>query len=282
MDPKLVYCNNCGIKGHLYKDCRKPVISCGNIIIRKDKEEPKILMIQRKDSLCYIEFIRGKYDIYNINYIQILINKCTLEEKDNLQKYNFDELWKKLWLINDEEIKFKIKNDYIKGKEKFEKLKEGYFYKKTKEKINIDYFIIKSNTKYLTSEWEFPKGRRNNKETNKDCAIREFKEETNYNKNDYELISNISPFHEEYLGENRIKYKHIYYIGYLKNYEKKLEIDTNNIHQFTEIKNIQWLTKEESLNKLRDYHYTRKKVIEQVYDFIDKLEDKYRIIIEKE
>jgi len=277
-----IYCNNCGLKGHMYKDCKQPVLSCGNLIFRKDTEEPKILMIQRKDSLCYIEFIRGKYDIYNINYIQILINKCTLEEKDNLQKYNFDELWKKLWLINDEEIKFKIKNDYIKGKEKFEKLKEGYFYKKTKEKINIDYFIIKSNTKYLTSEWEFPKGRRNNKETNKDCAIREFKEETNYNKNDYELISNISPFHEEYLGENRIKYKHIYYIGYLKNYEKKLEIDTNNIHQFTEIKNIQWLTKEESLNKLRDYHYTRKKVIEQVYDFIDKLEDKYRIIIEKE
>ena len=68
MDVKHIYCNNCGIKGHLYKDCRKPVISCGNIIFRLDKDEPEILMIQRKDSLCYIEFLRGKYDIYNINY----------------------------------------------------------------------------------------------------------------------------------------------------------------------------------------------------------------------
>ena len=56
----------------------------------------------------------------------------------------------------------------------------------------------KSNTNYISSEWEFPKGRRNNKETNKECAEREFKEETNYNKNDYQLISNITPFSEEY------------------------------------------------------------------------------------
>ena len=27
-------------------------------------------MIQRKDSLCYIEFIRGKYDVFNIDYMQ--------------------------------------------------------------------------------------------------------------------------------------------------------------------------------------------------------------------
>ena len=50
MDIKSIYCNNCGIKGHLYKDCKRPVLSCGNIIFRLDKEEPEILMIQRKDS----------------------------------------------------------------------------------------------------------------------------------------------------------------------------------------------------------------------------------------
>ena len=58
-----MYCNNCGKKGHLYKECKLPVTSCGNIVFRLDKDEPEILMIQRKDSLCYIDFIRGKYDI---------------------------------------------------------------------------------------------------------------------------------------------------------------------------------------------------------------------------
>ena len=73
-----MYCNNCGKRGHLYKECKLPVTSCGNIVFRVDNDEPEILMIQRKDSLCYIDFVRGKYDIQNINYIQTLINKCSL------------------------------------------------------------------------------------------------------------------------------------------------------------------------------------------------------------
>ena len=267
------YCNNCGIKGHLYKDCHNPIMSFGHILFRRDNN--KILMIQRKDSLCYIEFLRGKYDIFNINYIQILINKFTNEEKENLIKYEFDNLWKKLWLIDNEEITYQIKNDYIKGKEKYDKLKEGYLYHKTNEYVNFDYFLKKSNTNYISSEWEFPKGRRNNKETNKECAEREFKEETNYNKNDYQLISNVTPFSEEYLGENRVRYKHIYYIGYLNNLKKGIKVDTNNINQFTEIKDIQWLTKVESLNKIRNYHHTRRKVIEQIFDLIDNLDKEY-------
>ena len=46
------------------------------------------------------------------------------------------------------------------------------------------------------------KGRRNVGETNRECAIREFQEETNYTTNDYELIDNIAPLDEEYMGEN--------------------------------------------------------------------------------
>jgi hypothetical protein len=85
-----VYCVNCGEKGHVLKECNGPITSFGIIafktckeesdcindtnnklkeILKKintDKEEyPKIkfLMIQRKDTMGYIDFIRGKYDI---------------------------------------------------------------------------------------------------------------------------------------------------------------------------------------------------------------------------
>ena len=42
-----IYCGNCGKLGHMYKDCKLPVTSCGNIVYRNDTEEPKVLMIQR-------------------------------------------------------------------------------------------------------------------------------------------------------------------------------------------------------------------------------------------
>ena len=50
-----MYCNNCGKLGHMSKECDKPITSYGVLLITKINEIPKIIMIQRKDSLCYIE-----------------------------------------------------------------------------------------------------------------------------------------------------------------------------------------------------------------------------------
>ena len=59
---KEIYCNNCGNKGHLYKNCRHPILSYGIILYDDtDKTNLKIVMIERKDSIAYIEFLRGKY-----------------------------------------------------------------------------------------------------------------------------------------------------------------------------------------------------------------------------
>jgi 8-oxo-dGTP pyrophosphatase MutT (NUDIX family) len=269
-----MYCNNCGKRGHLYKECKLPVTSCGNIVFRLDKDEPEILMIQRKDSLCYIDFIRGKYDINNINYLQILINKCSITEKEYLVTKDFKELWINLWLISDD---FSETDDYLKSYNKFSSLRKGYRIKG--KQITIDILVKNSNTNYEMSEWEFPKGRRNSNENDFDCAKREFKEETSYEEADYDIITNVCPLTEEFVGENRVRYKYIYYIGQLKNIIKIPIIDSDNKEQITEIKNIKWLTKDQSLGIIRDYHYSRKKIIEQIYNFIEIVNDtKYSLI----
>lgn len=270
-----VYCNNCGKLGHVYRECKYPVMSCGNIIF-KQAVSPKILMIQRKDSLCYIDFIRGKYDIYNIPYIQTLIDKFTLQEKGNILKESYEMLWKKLWLTDTlDDVQH---NDYMKGHDKFMRLKSGFLYNKTQEYITLEYFVKKSSTNYTTPEWEFPKGRRNNKESDRDCAIREFEEETNYNLSDYRLLSNIIPFTEEFLGENQVRYKYIYYIGYLLNTDKCAELQEDNHHQVSEISDIQWVTETEALTRIRDYHFSRKSIITKIFGFIKGLGNEYAIL----
>ena len=62
-------CNNCGKQGHLYNNCKIPITSYGVISFRKH-ENYEYLMICRKDSLGYVDFIRGKYPLYNKKYIQ--------------------------------------------------------------------------------------------------------------------------------------------------------------------------------------------------------------------
>ena len=81
------YCNNCGKGGHLYHQCKMPITSIGAIVYRKIPPPPGLdisnsetgsaditkgidhpiqyLMIRRKDSLGYIDFMRGKYNINN-------------------------------------------------------------------------------------------------------------------------------------------------------------------------------------------------------------------------
>ena len=56
---------------------------------------PQFLMICRKDSLGYVDFIRGKYPVYNTKYIQNIIDEMTIEEKNKLltnSDLNFEEI----------------------------------------------------------------------------------------------------------------------------------------------------------------------------------------------
>ena len=67
------HCNNCGKYGHIYYQCKLPIISTGIIAFRCSLEDGNILylMICRKDTLGYVDFMRVKYNIYNKDYIWI-------------------------------------------------------------------------------------------------------------------------------------------------------------------------------------------------------------------
>ena len=261
------YCNNCGNYGHLYKNCRHPILSYGIILYHRCKGtgEIKIVMIERKDSLAYIEFLRGKYgSIYNLKYIQLLFSRMSIDEIERIKTNDFDILWKELW-IHTETINYRIKKEYTKSKANFISIKNGY---KIKEKnINFEYLSESVKHKYTSNEWEIPKGRRNNLETNKQCAIREFKEETNINIESLNIINNVIPIIEEYEGINHVRYKHIYYISEAEE-EFTLKVDMDNKDQYTEIKNIEWLNEENSCSKIRDYDTKKLEVINTFFNFI--------------
>ena len=121
------YCNNCGNHGHIYRNCRHPILSYGIVLYHKEESSNKyrIIMVERKDSLAYIEFIRGRYkNPLNYDYIQLLITRMTIDEKDKLLKYDFDHLWNELW-IHIDTINNRIKKEYQKSKIIFQKLKVG-------------------------------------------------------------------------------------------------------------------------------------------------------------
>ena len=79
---KYMFCNNCGKQGHLFHRCKKPISSIGIIAFRKSKRYDKkfeYLMICRKDSLGYVDFMRGKYPLHSEFYIQNIIDEIRYE-----------------------------------------------------------------------------------------------------------------------------------------------------------------------------------------------------------
>ena len=66
MDKEKYLCNNCGVYGHLFYNCKKPITSFGIICFRINLyNKIEYLMVQRKDSLGYVDFLRGKFNINN-------------------------------------------------------------------------------------------------------------------------------------------------------------------------------------------------------------------------
>ena len=247
--PIAMYCNNCGNKGHLFRTCRDPVLSCGLLLIDSpvlpvSPENIRILMIRRKDSMSFAEFMRGKYDPADEQYVATLIKNMTLKEQAAIASEPFETLWKQLW--GDD----RASADYVPSREKFNQLDRVRL---MRENLSI----------YTEPEWGFPKGRRMRGETDMACAVREFGEETNVPREAYTVLKNIL-FEETFVGLNNVRYRHIYFVALLT------QPDLVNLNQrFTpmqrrEISGIGWKTMDEAEALIRPHHVERLGMLAQV------------------
>lgn len=250
-------CRNCGQNGHVHRDCPHPITSFGIICYRiKPNNSIEYLMIQRKDSLSFMEFIRGKYEIHQDDYIKMLLSGMTINERKMLLIKPFDYLWNYVWYQNSAP---KQTSEFNIAKNKFDNLKP-----------KLSQLLQNSISHFVDPEWGFPKGRRKIKEEDVDCAVREFNEETGINPTSINL-EKLSPFEEIFYGTNKVLYRHVYYIASLPYSSNKLHINPKNYNQIREVRDISWLSFKECLNKIRDHNHERKKLFTEVHKKITSL-----------
>lgn len=240
------------------ENCIKDSIKYNNNTHRYN--EFRLLMINRKYSLAFMEFMRGKYDVDNSDYIYNLFQMMTLEELDLICKlYDFIKIRKYMNFYNNTNKKFVFELDNA-------KLKFNYISKlgiltdiitkiNNEYKLNLvigttigpppglydntEYFKTltrntqSNNTLYTDCEWLLPKGKREENETDLKTAIREFYEETGINPKYISVYKNIVPFEYTFIGINGIEYRNIYFIAELtvapKTLKFKYDIATYSI-----------------------------------------------------
>lgn len=242
--------------GNIYKT---PIVSYGIIPFTVIDRSIHFLMIRRKDSVGYIDLIRGKYLLYYKNYLQNIIDVMTLEEKNNLLTGEFKDLWEGMWGKNSS---MQYRNEETTSQKKLESLKLGIQTNYTF--FNLESLIKESKTNYEENEWGFPKGRKNYQEKDLNCAIREFEEETGISKTKLDIISNLFPMEEIFMGSNEKSYKHKYYLAYIKDGK---DLDLNNF-QKTEVSKVEWKKYDEAVKCLRDYQDEKQKIIIESYNII--------------
>ena len=268
-------CNNCGKANHQFHQCKLPIISYGVIVFRKKSTIAgagagagagiEYLMIRRKDSFGYIDLIRGKYATNNVEQIQKIIDEMSMEEKRGLLNGSFDILWKTLWGENNI-LQQQYRSEEQTSSKKFDMLKNGI--EMNNHVIKLENIIENSLTNWQETEWEFPKGRRNSQEKDIECAVREFEEETGYFNCKLNIIENVLPFEEIFIGSNHKSYKHKYFLAYM---DMPTDNNKENLMNFqkTEVSKIEWKTIDECLKCIRPYHLEKKQMISNIHKVLE-------------
>jgi 8-oxo-dGTP pyrophosphatase MutT (NUDIX family) len=269
-DNKKKICGNCGDLGHIYRNCRQPITSFGIVLFKTVKnrnynifDNIEFLMVQRRDSLSYVDFVRGKYNFENTKYLKQLFNDMSERERTLISNGPFDIIWRDLWRDHNTHT---FKGEYDISKNKYDNLVQGVVFE------DGSYETIKTlldNSKFCinTPEWEFPKGRRNSNETDLECAIREFEEETGISNNDYKILHNVLPFQEMFIGSNNIKYKIVYYLGYYTSNDGPF-FNENNLVQTMEINDLKWVSLQNCYQIIKSHFVEKKKIITSIFYYL--------------
>lgn len=246
-------CSNCGKPGHFFRECRDPITSLGILAFRQPSGSDNLqwLMIRRRDSLGFIEIMRGKYELRDEVGVQALIDQTTLGERERLMTRSFHELWRELW---NGPASRRYHQEFEQAKAKFEVLRTGG----AGRRALADYCAA-STTAWAEPEWGFPKGRRSSSESEIACALRETWEEAGVRPRDLEVVSTESLM-EEFRGSNGVCYRHRYWVARAPA-DLAVGVDPMNADQRREVGDVRWCTYTEAVALIRPYNAEKKAVL---------------------
>lgn len=291
-DKRRIYsCLNCGELGHFHRNCQNAVTSYGVIAINFGEEcrgsavpdttytcekhaeaprlpftlqsskkmrvdwrgDPMFLLVQRKNSMGFVDLLRGKYCVPSWTREQqdacmrTHIQELTCEERELIGRMTFDQIWAYLWINHSSHA---FRREYEAAKK--------LFYER-----EVAHHVASEECRYHMTELEVPKGRRQVTEAPISCAVREFLEESGYQESDIKMLD-IRPVVEEFEGTNSIKYRHVYYFCHLRSGASLPTLDPANEMQAGEIRNLGWFNLRDCEALFRPYNTVKLDLLRSV------------------
>jgi 8-oxo-dGTP pyrophosphatase MutT (NUDIX family) len=278
-------CINCGSAEHILRECTAPTTSFGIVAVRRhapgvftgplippptgddlcplhqDFQPDKIpecrsdhgylfLMVQRKDTMGFIDLVRGRYpgaEPEKGAMLRTYISEMNCTERKKLRTQTFAEIWDNLWRNHSSKSYI---SEFVECRKKFERL-------------DIPGLLQAIPCQWTEQEYGFPKGRKNIRETDEACALREFCEESGYRRHELRILSR-EPIEEIFLGTNGLPYRHVYFLAEILRHIGKPRIDLDNLQQAGEVRNVSWFTFEQCMSVIRPYDEAKKELLVRV------------------
>lgn len=186
----------------------------------------RLLMVKRRYTYAFNAFICGAYNPRSDNDIIALLDEMTVDEKLDVLSLNFQQLWYRVRLVTRETSSF-----YVDAYNKY----TSFFCADDGARIKS---LVRRSHKCAERAWEIPKGKKKHpSESDIDCAIREFYEETGIPRSAYRITPGT--FHLV-INESGVKYDIMYFIAIATRQITK-RLNVSSFEQIVEICGIDWV-----------------------------------------
>jgi len=230
--------------GAQYHGCGRPAskykikTSVGLIMCRTNEStgKPEVLLVHRRYTYAFIDFIHGRYTRRNSIQLGIMFNEMTTDELLDIMSLDFSKMWYRVWLNSARSDLYNKKNSRFR-------------------RMFIDgdggaslIALIRQAKGLGTLWWEIPKGKQNQGETEISCASRETEEETGVHRSEYQIIPESRRLAEH--TSRGIKYINVYYTAIASprlsraatHDSKRLPVMVHYHEQVSEVNDVKWMT----------------------------------------
>lgn len=206
---------------------KKTKFSAGLICARFNphKDAMEFLMVQKGFTYAFSDFVHKKWTMDNIH---ALVNSMTQHEKIIIYSGDFKIMWNNIWMG-------------VVIRESFYRECEAHYKRYFGGPDGLKHIrqILASSRTFGELLWEPPKGHKTfTGEKHLDCAVREFKEETNLSIDNIKLLPCASI--ERINVVDNTTYISKYYIGVMRPYNTRKKTATGG--GGNEVRDIRWLT----------------------------------------
>jgi 8-oxo-dGTP pyrophosphatase MutT (NUDIX family) len=183
--------------------------SIGVILCRINQKtgRPEVLLVKKRYTYAYVEFIHGRYSSRHCNSRQVsrtvqgLLDQMTTDELLDIWSLNFAHMWYRIWLTREQRDFYNKK--YSKFYSTFIRGDGGIALRAALRKARRSGALL----------WDIPKGHphAHARESDLSCAVRELGEETGIGKNEYTILPGIKRSVSFVSGGTR--YNSTYYVA---------------------------------------------------------------------